>query len=157
MKKHPRLLLILTIMALALSGSGCRTATTADGEPCYGLSGSEKEELVDLARESLLRPNKILSEEETLRIRDGAPEIDIRYNGDKSGKAKVTWDLPTRKISVIFLDSLVEDDSRRRIMEVTPKQNGVIIDRSAAPTASPSAKKSPAGTFRRSGGARRRN
>ena len=105
---------------------GCRTAVTTEGEPCYGLSRSDQEELVEVARASLLRPNKIVTPEEMVRIRNSEPEIDIRYNGDQSGKAKITWDLPQRKVAVIFADDLLDEHTRRLMVEVTPKETEVI-------------------------------
>ncbi len=112
--------------AALLVCAGCRTAVTTEGKPCYGLSRSEQEELIEIARASLLRPNKIVTPEETVRIRTNEPEIDIRYNGDQSGKAKITWDLPQRKIAVIFADDLLDEHTRRLMVEVTPKETEVI-------------------------------
>ena len=89
---------------------GCRTAVTTEGDPCYGLSRSDQEELVEVARASLLRPNKIVTPEEMVRIRNSEPEIDIRYNGDPC----------------LVLECQIRTPPNNRMVEVTPKETEVI-------------------------------
>ncbi len=144
--------LSLLIAIMLLTCPGCRTAVTTEGKPCYGLSSSDQKELIEIARTSLLRPNKIVTPEETVRIRNSEPEIDIRYTGDQFGRAKITWDLPQRKIAVIFADDLLDEHTRRLMVEVTPKETEVIHNyRPDAPqTSSPATGKSRSSRYSRS-------
>lgn len=100
-------LLLCGISAILLL-AGCRTETTASGDSCYGISDAEKEQLVELARQSLRKPNSVVTPEEYVRyIKTAYPEIKMRYTGDRFGTAKLHWTLPNRKIAMVFTGDLM--------------------------------------------------
>lgn len=120
--------LLFAMSAALLALCSCRTGTTVTGQSCYELSESEKAQLVTLARASLRKSNHIVTASETPKVMEEQPEFRIRYTGDKSGEAKLTWTFPKKKVSIVFVGEFLAKDARWRA-EIQPVYDEVIINR----------------------------
>ena len=102
--------LFLCGVAVMLLLAGCRTETSVSGESCYGISDSEKDQLVELARKSLNKKNSVVTPEEFVRyIKNTYPEIKMRYAGDRFGVARIVWSLPNRQVTMVFSGDLMTE------------------------------------------------
>lgn len=121
-----RFWMLLALLALPLLLCSCRTGLTVDGDPCYTLSEEEVEELVAIARISLKKPHRQLSRRDMHAIASTRPEITIHYNGDCSGEAKIRWQLPDKRASVLFQGLLNDPRERRTVFEIVPSSDRII-------------------------------
>ena len=122
-----RLFLFLTMLAVPFLLCSCRTGVTYDGNPCYALSESEMDDLVNLARASLQKPHRQLTPEEVRTINKTKPEIHIRYTGDCSGEAKIRWVLKTKIAGIRYYGLLNDYRHRAMIFEIVPNNSDRII------------------------------
>ncbi len=103
---------------LLLLGSGCRTGVTIYGDPCYELTDTEVQELLERTRQSLLHANRSVVQPKdaaALRNPELSPTYLIRYTGDKFGEAKVVWTLPEKIYTIYFEGELTGDQPRSRL------------------------------------------
>ena len=121
-------LLSAAVFALALC-HGCRSYVDVDGRSCAMLTDREVGELVVVARETMAKNSpKHATAEEVAEIRRTEPEIKIEYYGNCLGKAVIGWDLPTRKIEIVYDGQLNSNDPRERdmILRTMDKQPPVL-------------------------------
>ena len=98
----------------------CRTGVTAAGDPCYELSQSELDELVEIARMSLRKPRRQLTAEESRLIQTVRPDVVVIYNGDCSGEVKIRWTLPSKHAGVRDRGLLNDPQRRSMVFEIIP-------------------------------------
>lgn len=107
---------------LLLLAAGCGPTVMVDGERFAALTQEEQKFLVRIARLSLKHSPKAISKEELAVVQKNDPAVELEYTGDKFGKALVTWQLPKRKLTVIFEGELAGD---QRIIYLQSEQNPV--------------------------------
>lgn len=108
--------------ALLLLAAGCGPTVKVDGETYAALTEEEQKFLIRLARLSLERSPKAISKEELAVVKKKEPGMELEYTGDKFGKALVSWQLPERKLTVIFEGEMAGD---QRIIYLQSEQNPV--------------------------------
>ena len=106
--------------ALLLLAAGCGPTVKVDGETYAALTEEEQKFLIRLARLSLERSPKAISKEELAVVKKKEPGMELEYTGDKFGKALVSWQLPERKLTVIFEGEMAGD---QRIIYLQSEQN----------------------------------
>ena len=112
---------------LLLLFCGCKGPTVlVDGVEYSALSDEEVKALCAIS-EMYLRNNvpNVISEQEARAIRNFDPECNIRYNGDRSGRAVIRWSLPKRNIEVVF-DGLLLDPSAKCWVQTEEKHPEVL-------------------------------
>ena len=107
----------LTTAALAWSAAllpaGCASwfgPTVKVGEETYrALTKEEEQVLVEIARHYLKKntPRVISIHECDLALRTD-PEVKMNYSGDRCGEARVTWEMPGRWLTVLFIGPFLE-------------------------------------------------
>ncbi len=122
----PGAIVALSLLFLLLSGCRSRPRADVNGLLCDALTSSEEQELVVIARSTILRAKKALLPGEDALIRTTAPSIKIIYYDDCYGNALISWQAPTRRITVQFTGSLL--DSTRHIQLYTVRNSNRIID-----------------------------
>ena len=118
-------LLLTAVCTLFLCGcSGPKVMV--DGVEYEALTEDEVRQLCFLA-ELYLKNNvpNVISQQEAAMIRRFDPEFQIRYNGDRTGKAIVRWELPKRNIEVVF-DGALLDPSAKCWAQTEDKQPEVL-------------------------------
>ena len=84
------------------------------------LSPEEENEMKSMARVTLAK-SKALSAKERELIKTIQPELKIRYSGDRTGDASVSWQLPTRTVT-LFMHGVFFDPSSQWMMKIRDKQ-----------------------------------
>ncbi len=84
------------------------------------LSPEEENEMKSMARVTLAK-SKALSAKERELIKTIQPELKIRYSGDRTGDASVSWQLPTRTVT-LFMRGVFFDPSSQWMMKIRNKQ-----------------------------------
>ena len=84
------------------------------------LSPEEENEMKSMARVTLAK-SKALSAKERELIKTIQPELKIRYSGDRTGDASVSWQLPTRTVT-LFMRGVFFDPSSQWMMKIRDKQ-----------------------------------
>ena len=110
------------LLLLLLTAAGCGPTVKVDGETYRALTQEDQKLLVRLARLSLERSPKAVSREELAVIQKNEPAMEIDYTGDKFGRALVSWQLPERKLSVVFEGEFTGSD---RIIYLQNERNPV--------------------------------
>ena len=97
--------------ALLFLLAGCTTYVEVDGRRYAELSGRQKENLVSIARRSLVKHTKkgIITLVESEHAVKNDPEVRIQYRGDRFGSATVLWRTPGRQIEFHFEDDLTAE------------------------------------------------
>ena len=102
---------------------GCRNHIDVDGKSCAMLTDREVRELVMLARETMAKNSpRHATAEEVAEIRRTEPEIKIEYYGNCLGEAVISWELPTRKVEIVYDGQLNSSDPRERDMVLRTMQ-----------------------------------
>ena len=107
-------LFFVPALLLAVFACGCNTPKViVDGVEYDALSKAEIKEMCALA-ELYLNNNipNVISRQEAGLIRRLEPAYKIKYYGNRTGKAVISWALPKRKIEVVF-DGLLLDPSAK--------------------------------------------
>ena len=99
---------ILLLAALLVLISGCATYVESDGNRYAALSESQQKYLVTVSRQTLVKYSKkgVVSKNESEYAKRHAPEIRIKYRGDRYGSAVVMWRTPGRQLEFHFEDDL---------------------------------------------------
>ena len=84
------------------------------------LSPEEENEMKSMARVTLAK-SKALSPKERELIKTIQPELKIRYSGDRTGDASVSWQLPTRTVT-LFMRGVFFAPSSQWMMKIRDKQ-----------------------------------
>ena len=84
------------------------------------LSPEEENEMKSMARVTLAK-SKALSSKERELIKTIQPELKIRYSGNRTGDASVSWKLPTRTVT-LFMRGTFFDPSSQWMMKIRDKQ-----------------------------------
>lgn len=98
----------LFTMVIALAG--CRSAATFDGRPCYGLSESELNTLVENSRDVLVNRSAFMKPEDKSLVQSTQPEIKVKYTDDRTGSIRVIWDLPKRTVAIVYTGRLMTEE-----------------------------------------------
>lgn len=112
---------------------GCAPTVTVNGETFEVLTPREEKDLILIARAALKRSKKAATSSELQIIQNTAPEFKIDYYGDRSGDAKVTWDLPERRLTVQFRGQLLTDHMVAQMYTVK-RYDGVLDFSKGEPT-----------------------
>ena len=103
------------LLPAALLLSGCASwfgpTVEVDGETYRALRKIEEDLLVEVARRYLKKntPKVVSIHECDLALR-GDPDLKITYTGDRCGEARVTWEMPSRFLTVLFIGHFLERD-----------------------------------------------
>ena len=89
-----------TLLLLLLCG--CAPTITVNDVTYKALTREEEEYLVAAARAMLVKPGKMVSEEEIGIVQKTEPKLEITYSGDRSGTAEGSWQAPEKIITVLF-------------------------------------------------------
>lgn len=108
--------------ALLLLITGCSPTVKVNGESYVAVTPEEQKFLIRLARLSLEHSPKAISKEELAVVQKKEPGMELEYTGDKFGKALVSWQLPERKLTVVFEGELA---GTQRIIYLQSEQNPV--------------------------------
>ena len=82
---------------------GCHPTVTVNGNTYDALDEEEKEMLRAIAVKTLEKnTGKAVLDSELRFARAHAPEMVIDYYGDRTGEARLSWQMPTRKVTIIF-------------------------------------------------------
>lgn len=81
---------------------GCAPTITVNDVTYKALTREEEEHLVAAARAMLVKPGKMVSEEEIGIVQKTEPKLEITYSDDRSGIAEVSWQAPEKIITVFF-------------------------------------------------------
>ena len=123
----------LTVLLLALAAllpTGCASMygpTVKVGDQTYrALTKDEEETLVEIARRYLKKntPRWLSVHECDIALRTD-PDLKVNYTGDRCGEARVTWEMPTRWLSVLFVGPFLEREMYC-ILESKKKMTGLI-------------------------------
>ena len=110
-----RLFTALPAVLLAASVAGCASwfgpTVEVEGETYRALDKLEEQLLVEVARHYLKKnsPKVVSIHECDIALRED-PDIKIVYTGDRRGEAYVTWEMPKRWLTVLFLGNFLERD-----------------------------------------------
>lgn len=109
------------VFALCLSFCGCtRHYRVINGETFEVLTPNEEREMKSIARAALAK-SKALSSQEREAIRTQQPELKIRYSGNRTGDASVSWKLPGKTVT-LFMRGTFFDPSAQWMMKVRKNQ-----------------------------------
>ena len=112
---------LMFLSALLLLCGGCgKHYKVIHGIRYEVLSPEEENEMKSMARVTLSK-SKALSAKERELIKTIQPELKIRYSGDRTGDASVSWKLPTRTVSH-FMRGAFFDPSSQWMMKIRDKQ-----------------------------------
>lgn len=109
-------------LLLMMMITGCGPTVKVNGERYAAVTPEEQKFLIRLARLSLENSPKAISREELAVVQKREPEMKLEYTGDKFGKAQVSWQLPERKLAVVFEGELA---GAQRIIYLQSEQNPV--------------------------------
>ena len=102
--------LLFFLILLLIGAGGCGPTVVVNGERYAALTPEEEHILVVLARSSLKRSPKAIDPDELAVILSEEPNIRILYTGDRSGSARVGWDVNGQHITMVFRGRFLEDD-----------------------------------------------
>ncbi|MBR2911331.1 MAG: hypothetical protein IKC05_06945 [Lentisphaeria bacterium] len=112
---------LMFFSAVLLLGGGCgKHYKMIHGIRYEVLSPEEENEMKSMARVTLAK-SKALSAKERELIKTIQPELKIRYSGDRTGDASVSWQLPTRTVT-LFMRGVFFDSSSQWMMKIRNKQ-----------------------------------
>jgi hypothetical protein len=131
-----RIVQVMILFSLLFFAAGCNVfyPTVKVGDETY-RAVSEKERLLFLAiGKGFLKRNtpQIVTVEEYAYASKLEPELTIDYTGDRCGTARVMWDLPERKLTLIFsgpffergmLCMLEEEKKYDKLLDFRPKDD----------------------------------
>ena len=112
-------LTICAILCVMLCGCGGHYQMI-NGEKVEVLSPAEEIEMKSIARATLAR-SKALSSRERELIKGQEPVLKIRYIGDRTGDATVSWKLPGKTVS-LFMRGVFFDPSAQWMMKIREDQ-----------------------------------
>ena len=119
---------------------GCRSTITVNGVRCATLHDSEIEELVTVARYTLrknLDNPKVVTPSQYSIAKTTAPEIKIEYFGNITGTARVTWDFPECKTTVMIRGELTNPQNRYIAVSIVEKLPDIIDTTNSIPKDAP--------------------
>ena len=106
--------------AVLLLGGGCgKHYKMIHGIRYEVLSPQEENEMKSIARVTLAK-SKVLTSKERELLQSIQPELKIRYSGDRTGDASVSWELPTRTVT-LFIRGVFFDPSAQWMMKIRNK------------------------------------
>ena len=111
-RSQMRLLLLLAAVLPLLSGcTWFGPMVEVEGQTYRALRKVEEELLVEVARRYLKKntPKVVSIHECDIALRSD-PDLKIDYTGDRCGEARVTWEMPTRWLTVLFIGRFLEKD-----------------------------------------------
>ena len=100
-------------MAALLLLSGCASwfgpTVEVDGQTYRALTKTEEETLVEVARRYLRKntPRVVSVQECDIALRSD-PDVKVKYTGDRCGEARVSWEMPKRWLTVLFIGQFLE-------------------------------------------------
>lgn len=100
-----KILVLLFSCIITVLFSGCNTPTVNEyGNIYQALTKKEERLLLSLARATLKHnvSKGVVSAAESDHAAKNEPEFRIRYFGDRFGEARLSWQMPTRRIMVVF-------------------------------------------------------
>jgi len=108
-------LLVSTLLVSAVMQAGCASwygpTVEVGGETYRALKKIEEDLLVEVARRYLKKNTpKVVSVRECDIALRTEPELKIVYTGDRRGEAYVTWEMPKRWLTVLFIGNFLERD-----------------------------------------------
>ena len=100
--------LLMFAALIFLGAGGCATVTDEDGNTYRALSSSDRENLIETCRLTLIKHQKkgLITAQECAFARYNKPEFQVKYRGDRFGTAKIAWYCGKRKLEFIFHDDL---------------------------------------------------
>ena len=123
-----RILFYIPLMLLVVL-TGCRSTIKVNDKSFYMLRDSEIDELISTARYTL-RVNsskqKIITDSELRYALNNQPDVQIEYFGDCLGNARISWQFPERKTTVLFRGELNNEHNRFIAVSLQEKQPEVI-------------------------------
>ena len=106
MKIFTMAFLCLTVSAL----SGCAPRVVVNGNSYVALTSEEESMLKAIALKTLENNvGRSIRESEFRFAKANDPTLIIDYSGDRYGDARVSWQMPTRKITLVFKGELLSD------------------------------------------------
>ena len=78
--------------------------------------------MVNFARYALNESKKILTEEDRALITKNEPEIKEYYTGYKTGRMSMSWQLPSKKVTIIATGRLLSDTMNWQL-SITKKED----------------------------------
>lgn len=123
-----KLIFVWLMSAVSVLFFGCAgPKVMVNGIEYDALSEEEEKELCNLARLYLSGnvPN-VISQQESGLIRRLDPICMIKYNGDRSGRAVIRWELHKRNIEVVFDGKLL--DPTAKCWAQTEERSPEVID-----------------------------
>lgn len=130
MKKLRMRMAAALLMPAALLMSGCAgwfgPTVEVKGETYRALKKIEEDLLVEVARRYLKKntPKVVSIHECDIALRSD-PDLKMVYTGDRCGEAYVTWEMPTRWLTVLFIGRFLERDMYC-VLEEKPKMSKLI-------------------------------
>ena len=112
-------LTICAVLCVMLCGCG-RHYQMIHGEKVEVLSPAEEIEMKSIARATLAK-SKVLTPRERELIKKQDPVLKIRYIGDRTGDATVSWKLPGKTVS-FFMRGVFFDPTSQWIMKIREDQ-----------------------------------
>ena len=108
-------LLVSALLVSAVMQTGCASwygpTVEVEGETYRALKKIEEDLLVEVARRYLKKNTpKVVSVRECDIAQRTEPELKIVYTGDRRGEAYVTWEMPKRWLTVLFIGNFLERD-----------------------------------------------
>ena len=108
-------LLAAVLLAAVAMQAGCASwygpTVEVEGETYRALKKIEEDLLVEVARRYLKKNTpKVVSVRECDIALRTEPELKIVYTGDRRGEAYVTWEMPKRWLTVLFIGNFLERD-----------------------------------------------
>ncbi len=119
---------------------GCRSTITVNGVKCATLYDEEIEELVMVARYTLrknLDNPKVITPSQYSIAKTSTPEIRIEYFGDITGTARLTWDFPECKTTVMIRGELTNPKNRYIAVSIVEKLPDIIDTTNSIPKDAP--------------------
>jgi hypothetical protein len=87
----------------------CSCSTGDNISDPNAISDKERVDMVNFARYSLNQTKKILTDEDKALITKNEPVIKEYYTGYKTGRMAMSWELPSKKVTIIATGRLLSD------------------------------------------------
>ena len=100
----------------------CSCSTGDNISDPNSISDKERVDKVNFARYALNESKKILTEEDRALITKNEPEIKEYYTGYKTGRMSMSWQLPSKKVTIIATGRLLSDTMNWQL-SITKKED----------------------------------
>ena len=99
---------LLTVLTVWLFCAGCATYVEVDGERYAELSRRQKQYLIDVSRQTLVKhlARRLITRAECDYALKNEPNFRVSYRGDRYGSAVIMWRTPGRLLEFHYEDDL---------------------------------------------------